>query len=420
MKIIFFIFFILLYKAFYLTPWGVVEGTFNVRDISLFLLAISLLFSYFGKTRVSNSKKDGFSLLIIVYMFIVLISIVLATINYNQSIINGVVAARSQYFYLVYFVFIALIKRNEDIYKILNALLYIAMVVFFLTLVNYFVTPVFYHEKAEGWGAVRSGIERAFVPGTPLISFAAVWASVRWVTKEKSKSDYSGIMAVFLIGAHFFQQSRGGIISLMAVLCLLFWLTQNYRKLVAMLAMGFLGVLLSGFFMEENILLAPFTTTVEDVSEQSGTVGARMSQVETDLYEFKQHPIIGSGLIAVRTATYGSTTYQREVMAAKARVADLGYMHWIKIYGIVGIIWLLFLYWAIKRTIGKAFKIKDKEAKVLVLFCTGYMLFIVISSITLNHFLIDERIVLFCLILAILRLVTLKKVAQEKTNKEMN
>jgi len=217
-------------------------------------------------------------------------------------------------------------------------------------------------------------------------------------------------MSIFLIGAHFFQQSRGSIVSLMAVLILLLWLSGEYKKIMAMASVGVLAILLSGIFMEENILLTPFSTTVDDVSEKTGTVGARIIQVEMDFDQFKKHPIIGSGLIAVRSSVYGRTTFQREYMAALTRTADLGYTHWIKMYGVIGIIWLLVLYWGIKKSIGKALKLKSEDDKSLALFCTGYMLFIVISAISLNHFLIDERIVLLCLMLAILRLITVRPI----------
>lgn len=390
---------ILAHKIFFLVPWARIEGSFNVKDVALLLIWIGVAWLLFSGVR-GNVLKNPVSWLVLSYLFLVAVHISLARFYYNQSLFDGIIAARNQFIYLVFFLFLILLDTPEKIARLLDYLAVIASVVLFLSVVNYFFPVVFYNiQYGEDWDVMRSGIRRAYVPGTGLISMAAVWAWIRWTRADKSRLIY-GMLVLFLIAGHFFQQSRGSIIGLVAAIMMVSYLSRRVKELSYLLVAGVLGGIVTAIVLPTNLLLAPFVTAVEDVSQGSGTVKGRLVQLENDIEEFMQHPLIGSGLVVVRTSEYSELGTSD--MALKTRTADLGYSHWVKMYGVFGVFWLAALFIYLGLTSLRVVRTSAGLQCSLALFAVGYFAFVVVTGVTVNHFLVPERITLFMLLAAII------------------
>jgi hypothetical protein len=138
---------------------------------------------------------------------------------------------------------------------------------------------------------------------------------------------------------------------------------------------------------------------VENVTEQTGSAEGRMLQLETDMAVFMEHPFFGSGTVALRA---DRTNLGMTELAAIARKADLGYSHWLKHYGILGIAWLVWFYLALWTHARRAEKILTKNYRALSAFGFSYLIFFVVSFVTLNHLMFDNSILTVCLVCAVL------------------
>lgn len=388
----------LAYNVFFLVPWGFVEGGFNVADIALVFLWLgvigSLIFS-----RSAPVLGNPVSLLILIYLLIVAMHISLAAINYGQPLFNGVVAARYQYFYGFFFLCFLLLSDAHKVSVFLNILTAVALIVFVLALVNYLGPTILYHEKAEDWGSVRAGIQRIFVPHMPLINLAFFWQFTGWLTRSRL-SKHAGVLTLLLSGAIVFQQSRASILGTLIVVFLILLFYKKYKILLVGGLLGFLVIGITGVVMKENILLQPFTGTAGFVQQEEGKKGGRISQLQLDFEEFKKHPFIGSGLVAMRVSELD--LLKRGDLAERTRTADLGYSHWVKNFGVVGIIWVVVFLYVLLSTGIRLLKNRDKELSAIALFATAYIGFVIITMVTLNHLMVKERIIVLSLVAAVL------------------
>ena len=389
---------ILAYNVFFLVPWGFVEGGFNVADVALALIWIGVIggIIYSRQLPIWNNPV---SWLVLSYLLIVAMHVSLAAINYGQPLFNGVVAARYQYFYGFYFLCLFLLKDVQRIGAFLNVLTVISLIVYALALVNYLGPTILYHEKAEDWIAIRAGIQRIFIPHMPLINMAFFWQFAGWLTKNRL-CKYAGLQTLLLSGAIIFQQSRASILGTLIVVFAILLFYKKYKILFVGTALGVMVIGLASVVMQENILLQPFSGTAHFVQEEEGTKGGRISQFELDFDEFIKHPFIGSGLVAIRVSELDRL--KRGDFAERTRTADLGYTHWIKNFGIVGIIWVIAFLYVLLSTGIRLLNNSDGELATLSLFATAYVAFVGITMITLNHLMVKERIIVLCLVAALL------------------
>jgi hypothetical protein len=159
--------------------------------------------------------------------------------------------------------------------------------------------------------------------------------------------------------------------------------------------------------MKENILLSPFASATQEVNTGAGTWGARELQIAADLKEFKANPMFGSGLIAFRLSKKtGLSVSEREVMEFKTANQDLGYYHWIKFYGVAGLIWLTLFFVQLLVKSRKAERTTSSENKALALFSMSYVGFVIVSYITLSHLTDPDGILLVCLTAVIIARLT--------------
>jgi hypothetical protein len=147
---------------------------------------------------------------------------------------------------------------------------------------------------------------------------------------------------------------------------------------------------------KENILMSAMQSTYTDIKYQEGTWAGRIETIEQALETFYHNPIIGSGSSMIHGAD--------DQLSNDARVdsyqADLGYIHWIKNYGAVGMIWLAALALMIARQ--SAINRRRYPEDSISIFAEYQLVQIAVGFITINYLGKPSGILIFCLSLALL------------------
>ena len=396
----------LTYNLFYLVPLISSQGGSYLPDIGLVFLCVVLIFALVRSGKRFPILIDKMSLMVLFYLFLVGIEIVLATLYHGQSLADGVVAARRQYFYLAFFLFMLLLDDRKKFHQLLNTMTIIVLFVFVMTIVNYIGIKVFYHPRADNWGVIRSGVERAFIPGFRLVSMVFLWQFARWLAMKHSDRLISGTLVIVFLGEHIFRQSRVALISVLIASIVMLVATRRYGLLIKSGIFMLFAILVTGVFMEKNIITEPFTTSFEEVSHSKikaeGSWNDRLKQIMFAWNEFQEHPLLGSGSVALRVGTFEGNGSSGSEIFMLAYKSDLGYTNIIKSYGVVGIIWLVMFLWMMVSMARYAIRVFSKTSEPLLLFAAAYTVYVLISLVTLNHIMFAEDTLLLLIVVVIL------------------
>ncbi len=389
----------LAFKLFYLTPWGYIKGVYSTRDVALVLIWV-LIIKYIISQTDAARLRGPIVWLMGFYFLLVLVHVTLASFNYSQSLLNGLIAARSQFMYGAFFLFIFMFENSRAIVRVLDVLSALAVLILTLAVINYFFPVVFHQQQWGEWEVYRAGIRRAFIPAMPLINLGAVWMFCRWADTSRGRGGaVVPFAALFLLAGHFFHQSRGQIWGLLAALIVLALIGRRFVQLGYVLGAALIAGVVLSVTMPENLLLNPFTSTFKDLSEGSGTVKARESQLADDIKVFMEHPWIGSGAIALRASKADEVQMAHDVsISSLTHKVDLGYPHWVKMYGVMGVIWLFLLYYFLYKRARENYRNSNGDDKLVSLWALVFLAFIAVSGVTLNQFLVPEQILLMCLL----------------------
>jgi hypothetical protein len=390
-------------KLFYLFDWIHIPGVFNILDFGNFLILSGLIFLGF-KSKDLQILHNIFSVLIIVVLFLILLQAPLASMYYNQSVKSGVFGIRHMFYYCSFFIFVLLLRSSVDVARLLNLLSIISFIVIGLAIVNYFVPGIFYHDWAYGHYS-RAGIKRAFIPGMDLVSLSVLWQFCKWLVGDsfdRFRSRLSCCSFLFLLGAHFFRQTRSRIIAISLVILSYLASSKRFGLLVGLSVVVSLGITANEMSGGESVVLDSFRSSYENIAEGKGTWESRLEMMRGDMEAFLQHPVAGTGASAIRLRPGLAKSRRGRIMVNLSKMDDLGYTRWIKSFGIVGIIWFGFFFYAsIVRGL-KVLSRADDDCKVFAVFCLCYIGYVLISFVTLNHLTFPNRILPLCLVTAIL------------------
>lgn len=380
-------------------------GQYNVVDIGIIFVGVSIFYFYFTKKHGLYNRI--FLVLIIIYIFMVVLQIILAKLNFNQSYLNGFIASRIQFYYLSYILIVFCLDDLKDIKNFLDFITYLAVFAFFLGIVNFFIPGIIDDDYNQSKTIYRFGVQRLFLPAMPLISFAAIY-EISKLTISKEKKNF--FFTLILIAAHFVRMTRMRIIGVFSIIILSILLQKRIVLSIVLCFLLILSSIIVTSILPENIITKPFESSYEEVSHSSGTWGARVGQSQFALQEFFKNPFFGNGAASLRNAIYQNDKY----LAALSYVADLGYLAFMKSYGLIGVAWLTLLFVSIHRCLKKIIITDSNEA--LVVFCRNYFIFILGTSITLNHFMYEQGIVLICIMVGCLD--RLAAISREGTTNE--
>ena len=391
-------FFVLAIFALGNDVFNLVPDSIPSSDLGLVLI--------FGGLGVILLKRDAnfrnclniFGFFSLAYLLLIAAQASIASFFYQQSILDGLIAARKQYYYLSFFLFAILLSDRDRIRTTLDLLSLLALALFFLGLVNYFVHPIFYHKWAEGQG-IRGGIVRGFIPGMQIIVLGCIWQAYKLV--KSARISYTQLLYVMtLLGAVLFRQTRSHLLVVLGVIGLMLLINKRWSVLLLGSLMLFLGTIALSIYTQENLIVSAVTSTYLDVSEGEGTWAGRLRQIQSSSEQLAETFWTGSGGITIRAA--GGWEEVGTTLGLIRRNIDLGYFVWLKFFGLPGLILLLVLFAGYANYLLNIRRVVVAEDREILGFAGYYLLAILVSMITLPYMTDPGGILLTCLAMAIL------------------
>lgn len=380
----------LAHNLFSLFPVIHMPGMFRVSDFGIALIGLGLLY-YLLRSRDVRRLLNFFSWYIFLYLLLVGTQASLASFKYSQSILDGLIAGRHQFYYLSFLLFLLALNDTEKIRKFMGALTLAALALIIASIINYFEPTLFYHDKAE---EIRAGIVRAFIPGMGILVVTAIWQLSKYVQENRVITPSLWIFLA-LYGGIIFRQTRGRIIAVAAVVALMLLAHRRFKTLISFcfILLALVSILTLG--AEKNLLLNAFETTYTELTQGGGSWKARVYQVETSWDVVRENFWTGSGGLVIRGTPQGWGSLRNVAYAA-----DLGYWVWLKFFGFPGMVLLSLIIFGFYRRVLKATP-RGEESQI-VLFASYHFTCILISMVTLAYFTSPPGIVMLCLTWAVL------------------
>ena len=380
---------------FYLLPGGMRSGGMRTLDAGLALILLGVVYFAF-RSRNLRPLGNVFTWWIVYYFLLVIVQVSIASLNYSQSIIDGLITARHQFYYLSFPLFLLALDDTQKVRVFMGWFSAMAIGLLILSLINYSGFILFHHMRAEGHG-IRSGIVRAFIPAMGILVLAALWQFWEYLRRGTAMNIHLPLF-LFIFGGIVFRQTRGRIIATFLTLVMMMVAKRRYRLLLG--GFGVLMVALVGqaFFGEESILVNVFESAYTDIAEGGGTWAQRMSQIQGSWNVFIDNFLTGSGGVVIRGTGPGWAGLGDLLNIALG--SDLGYWTWLKFYGYPGALLLLLMiamvYWYAYRIDGGG------ERAYLGRFAAYHFTCVLISMVTINYMTRPHGIVLLCLTWAVL------------------
>ncbi len=379
--------------------WLVPGAPFGpARDAGLLLILLGLAYRLFLRKDNIDVFLNSISFLLLLYFVLVAIQVPLASINYNQTIMDGILAVRHDFYFLSFFLFLLMFKTLDDFRAVMNVLSWLALLCVALGLINYF-GPTILDNGFVGKIRMRGGINQPAFPGMTLITMMCLWNVARWFSSNSGLKTINRdrIFSLLFIAVHVFVQARFRMLALVLAIVWPLVLQGNVKRLAVFGLLGGLGTLILQVTMETNILLEIFLSGAQDVADNSGTADDRLVQLEVDLWVFNQYPFIGGGASAIRIHDGLS-----ESVMSILRRADMGYTHWLKFYGITGMTWLLLFFISMQSLIRGGIKGEWQNHLDVILFARMFFAYLLVSFITMNNLMFAHGIITVCMLCAFL------------------
>ncbi len=377
--------------------FSLVPDTIPTLDIGLLLIFGGLAAILLNRNANFRNCLNVFGFFSLAYMLLVAAHASIAAFYYQQPIIDGLIAARKQYYYLSFFLFAVLLSDRDRIRSTLDLLSLLALVLFFLGLVNYFVHPIFHHKWAEGQG-VRGGITRGYIAGMQIIVLACIWQAYKLI--KNTRISFAQLLYVMtLLGALLFRQTRAHLLAVLGVIGLMLLINKRWSILLLGALALFLVTIAISIYTQENLIASAVTSTYVDLSEGSGTWGARLRQIQSSSEQLAETFWTGSGGVTIRAV--GGWEAIGSTLGLITRNMDLGYFVWLKFYGLPGLILLLVLFAGYASHVLNIRRVTVPEDRELLGFAGYYFLAILVSMITLPYLTSADGIILSCLAMSI-------------------
>ena len=379
--------------------WWHVSGVFNIMDVGNALLWCCMVW-LFVVSKYKERLLNIISILVVFHILFVFVQIVLAHAYYQQGWFDGLVAVRHHFYYISFFVFLLIFRDAGTINRLLDSLVVIAVIALVLGFINYSGINILSHKLAVD-ETLRSGVKRGYVPAMDVVSFGVIWLFVKWSAHPQLTKFQKGA-AFFLLIGHIFRQSRMRLVGVTVILLGMLVARRKWKQLVVLMTVGILIFSVVELRKEENILTQLVSSAFTDVIQKSGTMSPRIEMIKVDFREFFQHPLVGGGTCALRRPNQTTPTRLQLKTAELSYYHDLGYTHWLKFFGLVGVIWLILLFGSQLYMSLVVIKRGADNDRKCTLFAVSYLVYVLTTLFTLDHLMIPSRILLNMICAAII------------------
>jgi hypothetical protein len=385
-------------------------GWFGILQLLTILIAI--LYPFIYKTNYFNRKGLLGTPILLVYLLIVIIVIqsLIQSILFHvfplEEIIRNLIKIRYVFFY---FLFVSLMRTERDIKISLQ-------VIVFSSLVSVIIAFIFIIFNIDAVSIVKStsnyaGKEfRVIMPTGILISFAYFYSLSNLRTKYKL--NYLLLMLFSFLGI-LIQLHRNVIISLFLVSLFAFMVIfgLKFKRIISSLFV--IGILILGVYFvfkmisyRPDLILNNYLQTKQEILSNEGNFGVRTYLVVNSIdYVYENYFILGVGLNWERMTDYKDYIYYRFLAGPNL---DSGYHNIIIIYGLLGILVYLFLFYRIIMVNIRNILSKKKDIYLshTILFSFIYIL---LTAISQDNFMLYSSTIIFIYIIAVSYVIEIKQ-----------
>ncbi|MFA7059649.1 MAG: O-antigen ligase family protein [Pedobacter sp.] len=381
--------------------------------VSIFILTIPKTFSlYSEETKMICS-----------YILLMILSVLMGSHFFPQSYYEGILNIRGNFYWLSFFVYIALIKNIEHavfVVKVLTLLFGIYTLILIVT--KYFPNLGILqlprnvyskHSTLKRFGEVRLFFPYGSIP--ILFFFIALVQSINGYIKETfiAKTMRFSFMIIVCI-AIVLSMTRAVIYPALISITFAFITSKKRSVKIA-------GIVLIVLFASYQILSISISTGEESLldktiigkmifkSTELAEEQGRKLQLNMYLTQFMRSPITGVGNFAV--SRFVNQKDGGVLQSYKAfgffNGSDMGYLKILAENGLVGIAWVLWWYFYFYRQGNKLLKVANKLGNIpfvetLVQGLQYFTVYLLFSGVTLAHFVHPRGITVLPLALALM------------------
>lgn len=407
------------HEAFYLLPKQllVAPGVFRMADASLVAMPF---FALSVPKTISRYSEE--SLLVISFLLMMFLSCLMGSLFFPQSYYEGILNIRNNFVWASFFAFIPLIGNLEQAERLVKFLTFLTGIYVLLLLVTkYFPGLGLIHLPKnvydKGSTLLRFGEHRLFFPygNIPLMFFfIALAQSVNGDMKEGGAAKAMRLAFMFVVlNAVVYSMTRAVIYPVLAAVVFAFITAKSRNIKFAGIAIGVLlicfqvlstSISSTGSSPFEGTLLGKMLLKSDELSSEDG----RVNQARMYLTQFARSPVTGVGNFAI-----GKYTKYQDAVAQTVRAygffngSDLGYLKMVGENGLLGVAWLLwwfsYYYRRGRQTLARARQVGGAPfAEVLTRGLLYFTVYILISGVTLGHWVHHNMLTILPLSLALM------------------
>ena len=400
---------VLLREFFWLLPdnFLVVRDIVRVSDAGMLLMIFVIVCEIGRNPDKIKYLNSSFTPVIAGFVILSLFNVLVSNLNYEESLALGFRWIRSNFFYLFYYVVILLVDTPEKLGRLVKWLMVLCLILVGFTVAQYAMPGMtIFHNPDNDWiFEKRFGLFRLINPGLDMVMLCFFIVIARFIQTGASCRIPCIVTGTVFSLQILLSQTRAYLLSLplalmvsLAVTGKIRWLIVTAWCLAIVVGVSQMSELLTGQ-KYENLLTRLLESSVTETVKKQGDVGIRYQTARVFWKYAMEHPITGTGAISPQG------TVARRLNYPFLRT-DLGYVIMFSQYGLLGIAWLIWLSAVYFRKVGLVYRrITDPELKALLFALFTHYLFMVISFVTLPHFILSIMIVTVALNIGMLEVI---------------
>ena len=358
-------------------------GIFDYEDfVAIFdiLIAIILILA----TKNYKLPKNSFKGWIIFFMILCFLSSLQSHLLFEQSILDGIIVQKELIsICILYFPLSKIIHNNlyekEKLLKLLDTFAIIQLTLFITQyLLSSSVSFLTVH-TAKRYGDIR------YYFNPILLDFFLIRNLDNFLNKKGSKSKAIIFMALVLFEVMVVQKYR--LTSIALIIVVVFGLIISKTNTIKKFGYLVTGTIFTTFMLNTRIV----QDLISEVTIKNKTFTYSIRSVGRRLYlnMVKKHPLLGGGYPKTETALNAAGLNNNIIFS------DNGIFGFMYIYGLVGIIWFITLWFKLLKN---GYAILKKNNSVLYLL---FPLFFVMTSINELHWYWQHGFIIFILFLVL-------------------
>ncbi|SUV02259.1 Lipid A core - O-antigen ligase and related enzymes [Priestia megaterium] len=298
---------------------------------SFLTILILIFYLISGRLRETVFINMKFKYLWSIFILLIVIGILNSYFLFQQPIWLGIKAAKWYLIIVIYFLLSYLLINNLiSVRKIVNIVISIGFIASIIYIIQFFLYDKYQFLNVnflERFGEVR------FYQGVNIVIFSLVLGIQRVLEKGKVS-----IMLAVACSVNFFYilvvaNSRSLTIPLLIALLYILFLQKKFNKTIIIYALlGFSIYLFNS--KDSNLFIKTFSLLINDISNNDGTFGFRIKEINYYLSEISRNFVLGMGILSESH----SPSYFALGKQFNYYLSDIGMIGFFFKFGIIGVL----------------------------------------------------------------------------------